>query len=352
MGRPAARRRRPCVVQGPMSPAAGLRLGHRQVARFERVERGRRSGRIAGGEGAVGRARQHRARPRPRRRFLRRERIGVPGQFQRRLRIGGGNALAFGRGLDHGRGRRAAGVGRGDAVAARGGATRRVGDRQRGASPTVAPGGVDGEREASGRPRAAAMGSRAGRVRVVATRASVAGAGPEAGRGTTTSNASEGRERGAAAPPRPAPRMGAGGGDGRAVDDGRAGRVLGQRARATRCEKSAGSRASPWPRSTTLQTCQRSQQPASSRSCCRRRNRNRASSEASSPSIIADSCWRRWASILSMAMCGAGLYRVARSAGRSTSTSGRSSASMASRARKMRERTVPIGLPMRSAISS
>src|SRR5690606_33018981 len=45
-------------------------------------------------------------------------------------------------------------------------------------------------------------------------------------------------------------------------------------------------------------------------------------------------------------------HRAARSGPVSTSISGRSSASMASRARKMRERTVPMGQSMRWAISS
>ena len=67
------------------------------------------------------------------------------------------------------------------------------------ASPTVAPGGVDGEREASGEAAGCGDGVVGGVAsRVVATRASVAGAGPEAGRGTTTSSASEAAS---AAPP-------------------------------------------------------------------------------------------------------------------------------------------------------
>ena len=44
------------------------------------------------------------------------------------------------------------------------------------------------------------------------------------------------------------------------------------------------------PRIRSPHSCQRSQQPASSWSCCRRRSRKRASSGANAPSSIAESC--------------------------------------------------------------
>ena len=162
-------------------------------------------------------------------------------------------------------------------------------------------------------------------------------------------------------------------------------------ARPTRREKSAGNARPAWPRMASPANCQRSQQSASSSSCSIRRSRNRASSVDSAPSIIAESCSRwnsrelasraAWVScnpvmgldigivgglklISSWAVASSlrchraefhdvrGIQRIARSRGSGASISGRNCTSMASRARKMRERTVPMGHFICCAISS
>ena len=61
---------------------------------------------------------------------------------------------------------------------------------------------------------------------------------------------------------------------------------------------------------------------------------------------------QRFAIGVEMIVCGGRVHRVARSRFGSVSSTGRSSASIASRARKIRERTVPIGHCIRSAMSS